>query len=113
MVLKQPRRSVKLVRPGEEPLIDLPVQEGRIRKGVSIWRAGPPAPTADAPNKRANRPKLLEPLPDGSKEDERLRLAYFFFLVWIGVVMVAFDLKYPSWRHRRYHHAYCDRCGGY
>lgn len=98
-------RPVRLTRP-EDPRL--------ARTAGAVWRAAPPAPAGPAPpNKRAGRPALEEPLEEPGKHDERLRLAYFLFCVWLAVVVVGLDLKYPSWRSHRYSHTNgCYRCLG-
>lgn len=102
------RGPVRLARPGV-------LEDSKpARTAGAIWRAAPPAPSGPAPpSKRAGRPALEEPLEDPRKHEERLRLAYFFFCIWMAIVLVGFDLKYPSWRYHRTSHSHgCRRCSG-
>lgn len=91
MALTPRGRSVRLTRP-EDP---------RPARGA-IWRAAPPAPAGPTPpNKRASRPKLLEPLPDDADPYsglQRSRTAMWCLMVLVSTVLLVGSHGSPSSR---------------
>lgn len=93
MALTPRGRGVRLVRP----------EDARpARTAGAVWRAAPPAPADPSPpNKRAGRPKLLEPLDDDADLYaglQRSKTVLWVFMIVVSTVLFLNSGENPSSR---------------